>query len=153
MVLPRLQQSHQRFGPGLRPGPKREHGDRGAVSVELAFVLPILILLLFGIVEFSIAYNRTQALHAAAREGARVASQPYATQSDIEDRVIDALHPVTFESTPEITIDPSTNQPCNLRNGQAVSVQVKAAEAIEIPLWPGGPMNLTLTGKGEFRCE
>lgn len=155
MFLPQtqVQSSHRRPGPAFRFGPGRHREERGAVAVELAFVLPILILLLFGIVEFSIAYNRTQALHAAAREGARVASQSYATKADIEGRVNAALEPISFATPPKITISPGTNQPCNLRNGEPVSVQVDTSEEIDIPLWPGGPMNVSLTGKGEFRCE
>ena len=40
--------------------------ERGAAAVEFALVLPLLILLVFGIVQFAIAYNRTQGLHAMA---------------------------------------------------------------------------------------
>ena len=36
---------------------------------EFALVLPLLLILLFGIVEFGIAFNRAQAVEAAAREG------------------------------------------------------------------------------------
>ncbi len=121
--------------------------------MELAFVLPILVLLLFGIVEFSIAYNRTQALHAAAREGARVASQPHASSSEIEGRVRDALEPVSFTSPVSVSISPSSSHPCNLRTGEAVTVTVTADDELDIPLWPSGPMTLSLTGQGEFRCE
>lgn len=155
MFLPQaqVQPSHRRPGPSVRLGPSRYRDERGVVAVELAFVLPILILLLFGIVEFSIAYNRTQALHAAAREGARVASQSYATQADIEGRVRDALEPISFDSEPAITVSPGSGQPCNLRTGDKVVVSVDVQDEIDIPLWPGGPMTVGLTGKGEFRCE
>lgn len=121
--------------------------------MELAFVLPILILLLVGIVEFAITYNRVQALHAAAREGARVASQSYATSGQIKQRVEDALEPIAFLEPPAIAVSPSSGQPCNLRTGEKVAVSVTAADEIDIPLWPGGPMSVTLTGRGEFRCE
>lgn len=36
----------------LKPG-----GDRGQALVELAFVLPLVLLLLFGIIDFGLAYN------------------------------------------------------------------------------------------------
>ncbi|HLF98908.1 MAG TPA: TadE/TadG family type IV pilus assembly protein [Acidimicrobiia bacterium] len=127
--------------------------EDGAVAVELAFVLPILVLLLVGIVEFSITYNRVQALHAAAREGARVASQSYATSSQIKQRVTEALDPISFPNPVEIAVTPSSDQPCNLRTGEKVTVAVTVEDEIDIPLWPGGPMTVTLDGKGEFRCE
>jgi len=137
----------------LRCRASREQSESGAVAVELAFVLPILVLLLVGIVEFSITYNRVQALHAAAREGARVASQSYATSGEIEQRVSDALDPISFANPVAIAISPSGGQPCNLRTGDPVTVSVTVDDEIDIPLWPGGPMTVTLHGKGEFRCE
>ena len=45
--------------------------DRGAVMVELAFILPILVMLLVGIVEFGRAYSAQVSIQGAAREGAR----------------------------------------------------------------------------------
>jgi Flp pilus assembly protein TadG len=47
--------------------------ERGAAAVELALVMPILILLLFGIIEFARVWNVRQTMTDAAREGARVA--------------------------------------------------------------------------------
>ena len=46
-------------------------GERGASLVELAFALPILIMLLVGLVSSGIAYNHQLALTHAAREGGR----------------------------------------------------------------------------------
>ncbi|MHA7217398.1 TadE/TadG family type IV pilus assembly protein [Arthrobacter sp. MDT1-48-3] len=46
--------------------------ERGAVAVELALVLPILILLMFGIIEVGRAYNAQVTLTSAAREAVRV---------------------------------------------------------------------------------
>lgn len=125
--------------------------ERGAAAVEFAIVLPLLILLVFGIVQFSIAYNRQQGLHAAAREGARVASLPQTTQSDITDRVNDALQGVPFATSPTISVTPRSSQPCDQRVGQTVVVTVSANTSIDIPLW--GNQSVTLTGRGEFRCE
>ncbi len=45
--------------------------DRGAAMVEFALVLPILLLLVIGIVEFGRAYNAQVSIQGAAREGAR----------------------------------------------------------------------------------
>jgi Flp pilus assembly pilin Flp len=50
------------------------HRDEGgAAAVEFALLLPLIVLLLFGIIEFGLAFNtRIQATN-AAREGARMA--------------------------------------------------------------------------------
>ncbi len=129
----------------------RAQHEHGSAAVELAFVLPILILLVFGIVQFSLAYNRQQGLHAAAREGARIASLPATTSTEISDRVTDSLDGVSFQSTPTINVTPGLTQPCNGRSGQTVVVTVTTDNVIDIPLF-GGP-SVTLTGRGEFRCE
>jgi len=51
--------------------PHRDEG--GAAAVEFALLLPLLVLLLFGIIQFGIAFNaRIQATN-AAREAARMA--------------------------------------------------------------------------------
>jgi Flp pilus assembly protein TadG len=124
--------------------------ERGAAAVEFALVLPLLILLIFGIVEFSIAYNNKQGLHAAAREGARLASLPTSSETAIQDRVNSSLQG-TVSGTPTITISPDVTYPCADRDGQTVVVTVSAPHDIDIPLW--GSETITLTGKGEFRCE
>jgi len=46
--------------------------DRGAVAVEFAILLPVLLLLVFGIIDFGRALNAQIALTQAAREGARL---------------------------------------------------------------------------------
>jgi Flp pilus assembly protein TadG len=49
---------------------RAEH-DHGAVMVELALVLPLLIILLVGIFDFGLVYNAQISIQAASREGAR----------------------------------------------------------------------------------
>ena len=50
---------------------KRLRSDRGAAAVEFALVVPVLLVLVLGIVEFGRAYNIQTTLSAAAREGVR----------------------------------------------------------------------------------
>ncbi len=45
--------------------------DRGAAAVEMALVLPMLLLLIFGIIDFGRMLNAQITLTEAAREGAR----------------------------------------------------------------------------------
>lgn len=42
---------------GVRKRISKLRGDRGQALVELAFVLPLVLLLLFGIIDFGLAYN------------------------------------------------------------------------------------------------
>ena len=51
----------------------RSRRPRGQALVEFALILPLLMLVLFGIVEFGRAWNAKQVLTDAAREGARLA--------------------------------------------------------------------------------
>jgi Flp pilus assembly protein TadG len=133
----------------------RKSGERGAAAVEFAIVLPLLILLVFGIVQFSIAYNRQQGLHAAAREGARLASLPQTTSSEVVSRVKSALNGVLSPSqinATTITVSPGGSQPCNgAAAGTHVVVTVAAGDQLTIPLFSN--LALTLTGRGEFLCE
>src|SRR6476469_1117787 len=100
--------------------------QRGAAAVEMAIVLPILILLVFGIIQFSIYFNRLQGLQAAAREGARVAALPQSTQSDVKAKVTDALDGVLPSGTMRtITVSPTSTNPCDLKPaGTSVTVTV-----------------------------
>jgi Flp pilus assembly protein TadG len=51
---------------------KRFHSQRGASAVEFALVVPLLLMLLLGIVEFGRVFNVQLQLTAAARESVRV---------------------------------------------------------------------------------
>jgi Flp pilus assembly protein TadG len=133
---------------------KRDN-ERGAAAVEFAILLPLLVMLLFGIIEFSILFNRQQGLHAAAREGARYASLPTNTKDEIEDRVRDSLVGVLNDAdrvAASITVTPNATRPCDIvPAGTAVVVTVEVEDQIDVPLFDGGVVDLT--GRGEFRCE
>lgn len=136
----------------MRVPSQRAKDETGAAAVEFALVLPILILLLFGIIQFSIAYNRSQGLHAAAREGARVASLPHTTRSAIDQRIRDALDGVIpHPDDITISVTPGSTRPCDDRTGESVVVTATYPSEVDIPLW--GKKAVTLTGRGTFRCE
>jgi TadE-like protein len=52
---------------------ERRRPERGAALVEFALIAPILFAIVFGIVDFGVAYNDWIALRQGAREGARQA--------------------------------------------------------------------------------
>jgi len=62
-------------------------GERGQALLETALILPLILLVSVSIFEFGRAYQTVQVLTNAAREGARVAILPNATQSDVQSRV------------------------------------------------------------------
>jgi Flp pilus assembly protein TadG len=49
----------------------RRKNETGAAAVEFALILPVLLLILIGVIEFSLAFNAQLSLNQAAREGAR----------------------------------------------------------------------------------
>jgi Flp pilus assembly protein TadG len=52
----------------------RRRDDNGAAAVEFALVLPLLVLLLFGIISYGVMLSFRQSLSQAAAEGARAAA-------------------------------------------------------------------------------
>jgi Flp pilus assembly protein TadG len=52
----------------------RARGERGAVLVEAAFVLPVMLLFVAGIIDFGLAFKDLQTVFSATRVGARTAS-------------------------------------------------------------------------------
>lgn len=69
----------------LTPKPGRD--QRGQALVEMAILLPILLVLLVGVVELGRAWNVRQVLTHAAREGARIAVVPAGTGEGALDAV------------------------------------------------------------------
>ncbi len=69
-----------------------------AVAVEMAIVTPLLLTLLFGMIEYGWVFTVRQALVTAAREGARTAALPGSTDADIQSRVSGYMAPLGLSS-------------------------------------------------------
>lgn len=65
-----------------------------AATVEMAVVMPLLLTILFGIIEYGWVFSVKQALVTAARDGARTAALPGSTTTEIQQRVADILRPM-----------------------------------------------------------
>jgi Flp pilus assembly protein TadG len=61
--------------------------ERGAAIIEMAFTLPLLLFVAFGIFEFGRAFQYWQVLTNSAREGARLAVLPGTTDGEVSTRV------------------------------------------------------------------
>ena len=97
---------------------KRMKSERGAAAVEFALVLPLLLLLLLGIVEFGRVYNAQMQLTAAARDGARVMtinSNSAAAAAEARAAVIasaPALAPAVAANQIDIAVSPGNTDMC-----------------------------------------
>lgn len=69
---------------------------RGAAIVEFAVVLPLLLMLLFGIIDFGWIFMVRQTLTNAAREGCRVAVLKTATADQVRARVQSVMEPTGY---------------------------------------------------------
>ena len=79
--------------------------DTGAAAVEMALVLPLLLLVICGIIDFGRMFNAQITLTQAAREGARAAAYGQ-TSAEITPRVTTAGNNMTG-----LTVDPPTTCP------------------------------------------
>ena len=59
--------------------------------VEMAFVLPLFLVLVFGIIEFSFAFAQNNELRNLAREGARIATVQSISSQDITDQLCSGI--------------------------------------------------------------
>lgn len=66
--------------------PRRWLSERGAEVIEFALILPLLLLLVFGIVDFGFLFQRYIVVTNAAMEGARVRVLPGYDDADAIDR-------------------------------------------------------------------
>lgn len=132
----------------------RVRGQRGAVAVEFALILPVLLLILFGTIEFGRVYSQWQVYNGAAREGARCAAVMASTfgdctsVGDIQARINNASNP--YADPPAATVSPSSG--CTEDSiGDDVSVSWVQPLDISIPFW--GDVTVTPTVEATFRCE
>jgi len=80
--------------------------QRGAALLEMAFTLPVLLLISVGIFEFGRAFEVWQVLTNAAREGARVAVLPGISDAMVTARVQQYANAGVLDAgvTPTVTI-------------------------------------------------
>jgi Flp pilus assembly protein TadG len=136
----------------------RKLGGRedGAAAVEFALIAGVLSLLIFGMLEFGVAFWQVQNLRSAAREGARVAAVR-GDDDDIRDR-LESASVGSFTGSAAFTVSPGH---CDRdRTGESVTVRitnsslsdpVQSAFQIQIPFMPAFSVDPDLSGT--FRCE
>ena len=127
---------------------------RGAAVVEFAFVAPLFVMLVFGMIEFGRVVMVQQLLTNATREGARVGVLNDATIDEVKSRV------VTYLSNSTITVATSdvsvvyANDPSLPDSGESVTVSVSVP--FSQVSWLPSPMFLsgyTLSASSGMRRE
>ena len=127
-------------------------GTKGAAIIEFALVVPILFLLVWGIISFSRAYQRLNALSSSLREGARVASTLDKIQTDASRRTLVRSHIHTFSTAFGYTVDTSLVT-VDASSGTEVRVGVVNYPIFSGISFLGGLSGITVSREAVFRCE
>jgi Flp pilus assembly protein TadG len=123
--------------------------ERGAAAVEMALVLPVLILLLLGIMEFGRAFNAQVTLTNAAREGVRVMAISKDTTKARASAITAAstFSPALTATDIAISVPGSTAAtPCPGGGTATVTITYTLSTLTKI----AGPFSMT--GKGVMLC-
>src|SRR5205823_2319029 len=123
--------------------------ERGAELIEFAIVTPLLLLLVFGIANFGLMFQRYEVLTNEAREGARVAALPSYGETDVRNPVTHYLagSAVTSATTTYLTPAPvAVGTACITLRGATVSYDYSfIGLGGIIKLFPGGSGFITKT--------
>ncbi len=123
--------------------------ERGAAAVEMALLLPVLILLLLGVMEFGRAFNTQIVMTNAAREGVRVMSisKDVSVARSSVLTAASALNPALAGSNVVISADGATSSnPCPAGSTATVTISYQLTSLTGI----AGPF--AMTGKGVMLC-
>lgn len=131
----------------------RTRRERGAAAVEMAIVMPLLVAMIIGIIDFSRIFNAELQLSQAAREGVRLASLKLAPNpadiQAIQDRaVLAAPNPAFGAALPTSGVTVPTTCPAVPVATDVAQVQV--TYQFQGILWMNGSM---LTQKAVMRCQ
>jgi Flp pilus assembly protein TadG len=137
------------------PSSSRKTHDRGTAAVEFALVLPVLLLIVFAIIDFGRALNAQITLTGAAREGVRLAALGY-TNAAVEARVAAAAPDlsgvtVTVAASCPPGAGPTADAQVNVSYTFTFITPIGAIAGLFGGSGIGGPM--VLTAQGVMPCE
>jgi len=124
--------------------------DKGAALVELAIILPLLFLIVFGICEFGWAMYVKNTLGNAAREGARLAAVTPKPITAKDQRIVDCVEKRLTFSYGASDLDITTTPPGATGDPVTVTVTLKYHSFTQfIP----GLDNTNFVGEATMRYE
>lgn len=134
---------------------RRFRQQRGAVAVEFALIMPVLLLILVGTLEFGRVWSQLQVFQGAAREGARCAAVQATDFStcDIQGEIDASSGAYTPAANATVTIngEPAATGCTDATREQDVKVSWVQPLTIDIPFWNNVTIDATIAGV--FRCE
>lgn len=122
----------------------------GAAAVEFALVLPLLLLLLCGIVDFSRAYNAHVSLSGAAREGVRVLALGTGDPTTTTRDAAPSLPPGDITVTTTSCSNPG--DPARVEASYQYSYITPVSGLLQLIGGSALASPLTITGIGVMRC-
>ena len=129
--------------------------EEGAAAVEFALIVGVLAILVFGLLEYGLAFWQVQNLRAAAREGAREAAVGGSPDEIRAKMVGSAAGSLTggenIVVTPPTCGENELGQPIRVEITGGLSGAVQESFQVSIPFLP--PFTLTPELSGTFRCE
>lgn len=127
--------------------------DRGAAAVEFALLLPLLLLLVLGIVDFGRMLNAQQTLTQAAREGARLVALGQPNVTGRTQAAATGLSPVgvAIQSSCPVGAGPGSNGVLDA----SYSFQFTPGLGYLVSLFGGAGLTgtATLSARGVMPCE
>jgi Flp pilus assembly protein TadG len=147
--------------------------EDGAAAVEFALIVGVLAMLIFGMLQYGLAFFQLQNLRSATREGARVGAMggsvdEMRAQVESQSRITGLGSSVVVKTrtggTLSGAVTPTSARPCVVESGSppdSVQTSIPLSSApqslqdiftVDIPLMPTISL-LNATVEGEFRCE
>lgn len=137
---------------------KRTQGERGQALVEFALVLPILLILLLGILDFSRAVAAYNSVSNGARSGARVAivnQDPVAIRDAVESEAfgLSEVDVVFNENAEGIPACPVASGPCCPQIGCVIEVAVSTEYVPATPIFSQLVGSITVSSESRLPIE
>ena len=132
--------------------------EDGAAAVEFALLTPLLFLILFGILEFGIAFLHVQSIRSGVREGGRNAAVGAPVNITRQKTVTASSGSIPAGGEGDVSVSSSEGGRCTPNNiGSDVTVSYDTSNLpdggiiIRLPLMPQMTLNPVLSAT--FRCE
>jgi Flp pilus assembly protein TadG len=135
----------------------RPRAERGAAAVEFALVVPLLLAIVFSIIDLGFAINRYTVLNNATREGVRAASLS-ASSSEVDAVVNDSLTDLDGTVTVQVSCETPLGGTCGSWDADHTTGGVAVVTATYEHAWltPMGKAlssSLTLSKTSKMRIE